>query len=223
MNYVVDHIPKSTPHNRRNGWVMKPEYITIHSTGNPQSTAKNERRWLTNPSNTRQASFHIVVDEREAIECIPLNEVTWHAGDGRNGTGNRKTISIEICESGNREKTLQNAIELTAKLLYERGWGVDKLRRHFDWSGKNCPRILNYNNWQGWTKFKNDVQKELNKLKQPKKEVIKVDNKNQTVSNWAKEAWDWAKKNKITDGERPKDTMTREEMVTMLYRFSKLK
>jgi N-acetylmuramoyl-L-alanine amidase len=223
MNYVVDHIPKSTPHNRRNGWVMKPEYITIHSTGNPQSTAKNERGWLTNPSNTRQASFHIVVDEREAIECIPLNEVAWHAGDGRNGTGNRKTISIEICESGNREKTLQNAIELTAKLLYERGWGVDKLRRHFDWSGKNCPRILNYNNWQGWTKFKNDVQKELNKLKQPKKEVIKVDNKNQTVSNWAKEAWDWAKKNKITDGKRPKDTMTREEMVTMLYRFSKLK
>lgn len=223
MNYVVDHIPKSTPHNRRNGWVMKPKYITIHSTGNPQSTAKNERGWLTNPSNTRQASFHIVVDEREAIECIPLNEVTWHAGDGRNGTGNRKTISIEICESGNREKTLQNAIELTAKLLYERGWGVDKLRRHFDWSGKNCPRILNYNNWQGWTKFKNDVQKELNKLKQPKKEVIKVDNKNQTVSNWAKEAWDWAKKNKITDGERPKDAMTREEMVTILYRFSKLK
>lgn len=223
MNYVVDHIPKSTPHNRRNGWVMKPEYITIHSTGNPRSTAKNERGWLTNPSNTRQASFHIAVDEKEAIECIPLSEVTWHAGDGRNGTGNRKTISIEICESGNREKTLENAVELTAKLLYERGWGIDKLRRHFDWSGKNCPRILNYNNWKGWTKFKNDVQKELNKLKQPKKEVIKVDNKNQTVSNWAKEAWDWAKKNKIADGKRPKDTMTREEMVTMLYRFNKLK
>ena len=192
MNYVVDHIPKSTSNNRRNGWAMKPEYITIHSTGNPKSTARNERGWLTNPSNTRQASFHIVADEREAIECIPLNEVAWHAGDGRNGTGNRKTISIEICESGNREKTLQNAVELTAKLLYERGWGVDKLRRHFDWSGKNCPRILNYNNWQGWTKFKNDVQKELNQLKQPKKEVIKVGEDDKKVH--ATIHWDTVKK-----------------------------
>lgn len=38
-------------------------------------------------------------------------------------------------------------------------------------------------------------------------------------SKWANEAWEWAKKNKITDGNRPKDTATREEIVTMLYRL----
>ena len=209
MNYIIDHIPRSTPHNRRPGQVMTPQYITIHSTGNPSSTARNERGWLTNPSNTRTASWHIVVDEKEAIEAIPLNEVAWHAGDG-NGQGNRASIGIEICESGNREKTLRNAVQLVAKLLKERGWGVDRLRRHFDWSGKICPRILQPNNWAGWEQFKRDVQKEISGGET-------VSTKNQP-SPWAKNAWDWAKKEGLLDGTRPKDNLTREEFAVVLQK-----
>ncbi|WP_315974005.1 hypothetical protein [Paenibacillus melissococcoides] len=51
---------------------MNATTITIHNTGNSGSSAKNERGWLTNPDNDRTASYHIVVDEHEAIECIPL-------------------------------------------------------------------------------------------------------------------------------------------------------
>lgn len=98
-------------------------------------------------------------------------------------------------------------------MLHERSWGVDKLKRHFDWSGKNCPRILNYNNWEGWTKFKNDVQVALDKL--TKQDI----NKEQTVSNWASEAWIWGVDLGVTDGTRPKDLATREEIVTMLFRL----
>ncbi len=213
MNYIKDHIPKSK--DKRPGTKIVPEYITIHSTGNPNSTARNERGWLTNPSNTRTASWHIVVDEKEVIEAIPLDEIAYHAG---NSNGNNKSIGIEICESGNREKTLENAVKLVAKMLYERGWGVDKLKRHYDWSGKNCPRILNYNNWQGWDKFVSDVKKELISLKQGR-EVNLVD-KNKP-SDWAKEAWEWGKKEGITDGTNPKDLITREQVVTMLYRLAK--
>jgi N-acetylmuramoyl-L-alanine amidase len=136
------------------------QYLTLHSTANPNSTAKNERAWLTNPTNTRIASWHLVVDETEAIEAIPLNEVAWHAGDS-NGTGNRGSIGIEICESGNREKTLANAVQLVADMLKERKWGVDKLRRHFDWSGKICPRIMSANGWAEWAKFKAEVEQKL--------------------------------------------------------------
>ncbi len=213
MNYIIDHIPKSKT--KRPGTKIVPEYITIHSTGNPNSTARNERGWLTNPSNTRTASWHIVIDEKEAIEAIPLDEIAYHAG---NRNGNNKSIGIEICESGNREKTLENTVKLVAKMLYERGWGVDKLKRHYDWSGKNCPRILNYNNWQGWDKFVSDVKKELIVLKQGR-EVNLVD-KNKP-SDWAKEAWEWGKKEGITDGTNPKDPITREQVVTMLYRLAK--
>ena len=44
-----------------------------------------------------------------------------------------------------------------------------------------------------------------------------------TPSDWAKEAWEWAKKDGICDGTRPKDNATREELVTMLYRFKEVK
>jgi len=206
MQYKIDHIPKTTPYNRRPGISMIAKYLTIHSTGNPSSTAKNERGWLTNPSNDRTASYHIVVDEKEAIEVLPLNEVAWHAGDG-NGQGNRASIGIEICESGNRQKTLQNAVKLVTKMLKERNWGVDRLRRHFDWSGKICPRILQPNNWAGWEQFKKDVQKELSG-------GANMD-KNQP-SAWAKGAWDWAKSKGYLDGTRPKDPVTREELAAVL-------
>ncbi len=169
MNYKVDHIPVNTPKNRRPGIEMAPEYLTIHSTANPNSTALNERSWLENSYNNRVASWHICVDENEAVEAIPLNEVAWHAGDGSKGPGNRKSISIEICESGDREKTLENAAKLVVRMLKERGWGIDRLRRHYDWSGKNCPRILNYNNWKGWEIFKQSVKDKLT----PKVEVVK--------------------------------------------------
>lgn len=160
MNYFVDHIPISR--NRRPGTVQKPQYLTIHSTGNATSTAKNERDWLINPSNRRTASWHIVVDHNKAIEAIPLNEVAYHAGTG---AGNNTSIGIEICESGDRAKTLANAADLAASILQKFGWSVDRLRRHYDWSGKNCPRILRADNWAEWERFKKEVEERLAEIK----------------------------------------------------------
>lgn len=40
-------------------------------------------------------------------------------------------------------------------------------------------------------------------------------------SKWAEEAWNWGFTEGIIDGTRPKDAATREEIVTMLYRFFK--
>lgn len=166
LPYNVDHIPSTTPSNRRPGLAMDPQYLTIHSTANPKSKAAGERGWLTNPSNDVTASFHLAVDEGGAVECIPLNEVAWHAGDGGSGTGNRKSIGMEICESGDRTKTLNNAISLAAKILRERGWDASKLKKHQDWSGKVCPRILISAGSRGqpsqtWEWFVDEVRKTI--------------------------------------------------------------
>lgn len=159
MNYKINHIPISK--DKRPGTKMIPTSITIHSTANPKSTALNERNWLVNPSNNRTASWHIVVDDKEIIEAIPLNEIAYHAGKRE---GNNTSISIEMCESGDRAKTIQNTIELVAKMLNERKWGADKLKRHFDWSGKICPGILSKNDWEGWRAFIIQVERELIRL-----------------------------------------------------------
>jgi N-acetylmuramoyl-L-alanine amidase len=42
-------------------------------------------------------------------------------------------------------------------------------------------------------------------------------------SNWAKEAWGWAVKNNLTDGTNPKGPLTREQLITILYRYHSLK
>src|SRR5690606_665203 len=211
MKYIVDHIPKGK---LRPGTKMAPTTITIHSTGNPKSTARNERGWLTNPTNDRIASWHICVDEKEAVEAIPLNEVAYHAGTK---DGNNSSIGIEICESGDRKKTLANAAQLVAKMLHERGWGVDRLRRHYDWNKKVCPRIFyDGGKWTGWQQFKQAVQSELDKLKGGGN----VTEKN-APSSWAKEAWEWAIKEGITDGTNPQGATTREQVVTMIYRALK--
>ena len=45
---------------------------------------------------------------------------------------------------------------------------------------------------------------------------------NEEPSKWARASWQWAKENGITDGKRPHDSCTREELVTMLYRYHKM-
>jgi N-acetylmuramoyl-L-alanine amidase len=143
---------------KRPGRKMEPKWLTIHSTANLKSTAQNERDNLARADNTRQASFHLVVDEKQAIMCIPLNEIAYHAGDGK-GPGNMQSIALEICESGDREKTLSNAARLAAQILLQMGWGVDRMVQHHHWSGKDCPRILRQGN--GWGQWVEQVKRNM--------------------------------------------------------------
>ena len=85
---TVDLIPKTTPKNRRPFTKREIKGICIHNTGNVNSTAKNERAWLTNKNNTTSTGYHFVVDAHDIIECIPLDENAYHAGDGSKGEGN---------------------------------------------------------------------------------------------------------------------------------------
>ncbi|MEG2939573.1 MAG: N-acetylmuramoyl-L-alanine amidase [Oscillospiraceae bacterium] len=54
-------------------------------------------------------------------------------------------------------------------------------------------------------------------------EGYKLKSKNDAPETWAKAAWDKAKKLGITDGQRPHDACTREELVTMLHRAGVIK
>jgi N-acetylmuramoyl-L-alanine amidase len=137
MEYIKNYIPISIYH--RTGFKGQKDSITVHNTGNPTSYAAGERNWLANEANTTYASFHIVVDETQSIECIPLDETAYHCA---NSYGNAHSIGIEICETGNQDIVIDNAATLIAKMLIEHGWGIDKVKKHQDWSGKYCPHLL---------------------------------------------------------------------------------
>ena len=100
---------------------MTPKGITVHNTANDAS-ARNEIAYMTN--NDYETSFHYAVDDKEAVQGLPLDRNGWHASDG-NGPGNRTTIAIEICYSksgGERfDKAEENAAELIASLCKEYG------------------------------------------------------------------------------------------------------
>ena len=146
-------------------YAMTAEYITIHNTEN-SATAENEIKYMI--SNNNQVSFHFAVDDTCAIQGLPLDRNAWAAGDGTNGTGNRKSIHVEICYSkigGTKfENAEKNAAKLTAQLLHERNWDISKVKRHKDWSGKDCPRLTMQ---KGWTSWLNIVKEELKVLQQP--------------------------------------------------------
>ena len=150
---------------------MDPEYISVHNTANDASAMSEISYTLGNPY---EVSFHFAVDDYRAVQGIELNRNGWHAGDG-NGTGNRKSIGIEICYSksgGSKfEKAEKNTAELVAYLLKERGWGIDRVKKHQDWSGKYCPhRTLDL----GWDRFIKMIETELGSDKKPVKNDVNV-------------------------------------------------
>ena len=120
---------------------MKPTRLIIHNTANDAS-ANDEVAYMHR--NNNKVSFHFAVDDIEIIQGLPLDRNSWNAGDGGNGKGNRQGISIEICYSksgGQRFETAQkNAAELTAKLLKDYGWGIDRVTKHEDYANRNPDR-----------------------------------------------------------------------------------
>ena len=163
MSYTFrQNLVPSSKYSIKCPYEMSPSYITIHNTSNSAS-ADAEIRYMI--SNNNQTSFHVCVDEKEVIQAIPFNRNAWHAGDGGNGNGNRKSIGIEIARSTGDanlfEQAERNCAAYVAKLLKERGWGIDRVKRHKDWSGKNCPHKTME---KGWQRFLNMIQAELNKL-----------------------------------------------------------
>src|SRR5690554_5429553 len=123
----VDLIKKS----KRPGYAMKPEYITIHQTENTSKGANAERHNRYVHSVAPNPSWHYTVDGGTSdgkkapviYQHLPLTENGWHAGDGTNGTGNRKSIAIEICvnSDGNLSKAEAGGAWLAAKLIKEVG------------------------------------------------------------------------------------------------------
>ena len=140
---------------------MTAEFIVVHNTAN-DATAENEVAYMI--GNKNQVSFHYAVDDQEVVQGVPINRNTWHAGDG-NGEGNRKGISIEICYSksgGTRfDQAEKNAAHFIATLLRERGWGIEKVKKHQDFRNKYCPhRTLD----KGWNGFIQMIKSYLNDM-----------------------------------------------------------
>lgn len=156
---IVKNLVSSSLYYCKCPYSMNPTRIVVHNTANDAS-ARNEIQYMIN--NRNEVSYHYAVDDKEIVQGIPENRNAWHAGDGGNGVGNRQGIAIEICYSKSGGARFDAAEALAAKFiaykLKEKGWGIDKVTKHQDYSNKYCPhRTLD----KGWQRFLNMIQKEL--------------------------------------------------------------
>jgi peptidoglycan hydrolase-like protein with peptidoglycan-binding domain len=151
MKYRSQLIPKAR--RQRPGYALVPRSITTHNTANPNATAANHADWQG--GNELPSSFHIAVDDVEAVIIIPLNEQAWHAGTR---AGNTTSIGVEVCEFSDRAR--QDAADANAQTLIAamidgtapaafrvQGLTVADVVTHQSWmqygtSGKYCPRML---------------------------------------------------------------------------------
>lgn len=139
--------------------------IVIHYTANPGSTAMQNRNYFEGLKDSRQtkASSHFVVGiEGEIVQCVPTWEIAYASNDR-----NSDTVSIETChltEDGSyTEETYQSMIELTAWLCKKFDLTEEDVIRHYDITGKNCPKYF-VENENAWNTFKNDVKERLDKI-----------------------------------------------------------
>ena len=103
---------------------MTPEGLIVHNTAGSASAMEEAQAMCTNDS---AVSFHVVIDEENAVECIPFSRNAFHAGDGSAGYANRHLIGLEIArsmdaESDRFDRAEENAAEYIAHVCLQYGW-----------------------------------------------------------------------------------------------------
>ncbi len=158
VNLQVDMVRKGT-HGRKVVRPMTPRFITIHSTQNFEADAAKHSMALKNGRLRSPKSrtgnrigyliWHFTVDDRVAIQHMPISEQGEHADFS--GPGNRLSIGIEMCEhrGNNRSVTVERTAKLTAALMKRNGIPLRNVVPHYHWprrgkspANKNCPHFL---------------------------------------------------------------------------------
>ena len=149
------------PHSRVGELRIATKQIVIHYVANAGSSAENNWKYFKN-SGVNASSNFIVGLHGEIIQCMPISEVSYHAGKKE---VNYNSIGIEVCHPGSdgkfSEATYDSLIKLVSWLCKRYGISRKNVIRHYDVTGKLCP--LYYAGEPGsegyghWEKFRDDI------------------------------------------------------------------
>ncbi|GHU74323.1 hypothetical protein FACS1894188_02200 [Clostridia bacterium] len=195
------------------------QYIVIHYTGSSSQngdTAVGNATYFSSPN--REASAHYFVDEKEIYQTVKDGDTAWSVG-GKAYTQkhpicrNKNSISIELCsglKNGTRyikQGAIPIATELVVHLMLKYNIPIENVLRHFDVVSKICPEPF-VRDETAWVNFLKGVQKYMDEL-------------NNRPSDWAKEAWEYGVKFGIIADDNPRNPVTKEQVMTMIYKTVK--
>lgn len=177
---------KGNPYTRPGNKLNKVKGIVCHWTANMSAGADDEAhfRYFNGNAITAKsyASAHYFVDQDSILEVVPPTEMAYHVGAVRYRTSrlgtypNNCTIGVETCvnvKGAGFKTAIDQSAQLCAKLLKDHGLGITDLYRHYDVTGKDCPRYFVDNTTAkqfgykdaaaAWTEFKALVSSYLHK------------------------------------------------------------
>lgn len=143
-----------------------PRWIVIHNTANGTSaegTAYNNTQYFKNRfmSGAPEASAHYFIDDGDTVwQCVRDTDTAWHVGEAqsRNGCYNTNSIGIEVCETADgwfTDKEIATLRELVGSLMQLYGIPAERVCRHHDVTGKNCPWY--YSDDDRWAELKAQI------------------------------------------------------------------
>ena len=150
------------PYSRSQEKTDKITGIVIHYTANPGATAIGNRNYfegLKDSHETKASSNFVVGLNGEIVQCIP----TWN-------DRNYDTVSIECCHPDATGKfndaTYRSMVQLTAWLCLKFNLTEEDVIRHYDVTGKICPKYF-VENEGAWDQFRKDVKSAMAMNKNP--------------------------------------------------------
>ncbi len=158
--------------NSRPGIALKEvKGIVVHYTANPGSSAQANRNYFEGlkDSGDRKVSSHFVIGlDGEIIQCIPTKEIAYASNDR-----NSDTLSIECCHKDDTgaftKATYDSLVQLTAWLCKRFSLDGTDVIRHYDVTGKDCPRYYVAHEDE-WKQFQQDVETKKEELIQQEAE-----------------------------------------------------
>lgn len=138
------------------------KYIVIHYTANDGDKAWNNANYFANNSNLK-ASAHYFVDDNYIYQSVPDTAIAYSVGGKKlNSHGrlhgvctNANSLNVELCDTEKNgtynvtQATIDRAIELVALLMFTYNISSDNVIRHYDVTGKECPKYwIDNNKWE---------------------------------------------------------------------------
>lgn len=157
------------PYSRPQLALKKVHAVVVHYTANPGVDAVANRNYFNNLPKANEkkqkktyASSHFVIGlDGAVVQCIPLEEMAYASNDR-----NSDTVSIECCHKKENGKftaqTQASLIQLCTYLCIKFDLTEEDLIRHYDVTGKICPKYF-VEHPEAWETFKKDVGMELKK------------------------------------------------------------
>ena len=150
------------PYSRPGTQSEKIKNIVIHYTANPGTTAEQNRNYFEGLKDSKKtsASSHFIIGlQGEIVQCVPTWEIAY-ASNNRNVD----SVSIETCHTTKdgtyTKETYSSMVHLTAWLCEKFGLTEKDIIRHYDITGKICPKYF-VDDEKAWTQFKADVKRML--------------------------------------------------------------